>query len=55
MYGVVFCFCSDENQQHNINTQMVLSLFSHREIRNTRSLTTIDPEAFKDLPKLKYL
>nr|AMK49152.1 thyrotropin receptor [Tachysurus fulvidraco] len=32
-----------------------LKKITHIEIRNTRSLTTIDPEAFKDLPKLKYL
>ncbi|XP_046729425.1 thyrotropin receptor isoform X1 [Silurus meridionalis] len=32
-----------------------LKKITHIEIRNTRSLTTIDPEAFKDLPELYYL
>ncbi|XP_037393297.1 thyrotropin receptor isoform X2 [Pygocentrus nattereri] len=32
-----------------------LKKITHIEIRNTRSLTVISPEAFKDLPNLKYL
>lgn len=33
----------------------VLLVCSFREIRNAKSLTYIDPEAFKNLPNLKYL
>lgn len=36
--------------QHNI-----VSLFKIREIRNAKNLTYVDPEAFKNLPNLKYL
>nr|XP_046229937.1 thyrotropin receptor [Scatophagus argus] len=32
-----------------------LRKITHIEIRNTKSLTYIDPEAFKNLPNLKYL
>lgn len=37
------------------NVKSFFLVCSSREIRNAKSLTYIDPEAFKNLPNLKYL
>ncbi|KAM4521547.1 thyrotropin receptor [Odontesthes bonariensis] len=39
-------------EKHSFNS---LRKITHIEIRNTKSLTYVDPEAFKHLPNLKYL
>lgn len=44
------CFYVEVHVQYTL-----VSVCSFREIRNAKSLTYIDPEAFKNLPNLKYL
>uniref|UniRef100_A0A4X2LDL2 Thyrotropin receptor n=1 Tax=Vombatus ursinus TaxID=29139 RepID=A0A4X2LDL2_VOMUR len=57
LYFVVFSYLSIDVTLQRLEAHSFynLSKMTHIEIRNTRSLTYIDPDALKDLPLLKFL